>query len=99
MWSQFFKDNNIRVVSSLPYYQSSKTDKQRGKGVFNKSIEALKMLNDVGYGKTLTLDLVYNPGGAFLPGNQNELEREFKHALIEDHGITFNQLFAPKNFM
>lgn len=94
---EFFKKNGIRVVSSLPYYHSSKTDRQRGKGVFSKSIEALKMLNEVGYGKSLELDLVYNPGGAFLPGNQLEMEREFKHSLLEEYGIVFNQLFALTN--
>jgi radical SAM/Cys-rich protein len=94
---EFFKENKVRVVSSLPYYHSSKTDRQRGNGVFNKSIEALKMLNEKGYGETLVLDLVYNPGGAFLPGNQLELEREFKHVLMEEHGIVFNELFALTN--
>lgn len=93
----FFRENKIRVVSSLPYYHASKTDRQRGTGVFDKSIEALKLLNEVGYGKSLILDLVYNPGGAFLPGNQFELEREFKHVLQEEHGIVFNQLLALTN--
>jgi radical SAM/Cys-rich protein len=65
----FFKKNNLRVVSSLPFYNPERTDKQRGNGVFDKSIEALQMLNNVGYGKednNLILDLVYNPNGAFL---------------------------------
>lgn len=94
---EFFRDNKVRVVSSLPYYGEVKTDRQRGKGVFNKSIEALKMLNAVGYGKSLILDLVYNPAGAFLPGNQAELERDFKEALYKDHGIVFNSLLALTN--
>ena len=97
---QFFKKHNIHVVSSMPHWTSDKTDKQRGKGVFNTSIEALKMLNNVGYGlknSTLKLDLVYNPSGAFLPGDQNSLEQDFKKALFEDFGIEFHQLFAITN--
>lgn len=94
---EFFAENNIRVVSSLPYYQASKTDRQRGNGVFDKSIRALKLLNDAGYGRKFVLDLVYNPGGAFLPGNQSELERDFKHALWKEHGIVFNNLLALTN--
>lgn len=97
---EFFKEYNIHVVSSLPFYKREKTDRQRGKGVFSKSIEALKMLNAVGYGEkgsNLKLDLVYNPSGAFLPTNQEALQRDFKKALFEDFGITFNQLFSITN--
>lgn len=93
----FFKENKIRIVSSLPYYHSSRTDRQRGKGVFDKSIKALKMLNEVGYGKDLILDLVYNPGGAFLPASQQELERDYKETLLADYNIVFNNLFALTN--
>jgi radical SAM/Cys-rich protein len=94
----FFKNNKLRVVSSLPFYHASKTDRQRGEGVFNKSIKALNMLNEVGYGKgDLILDLVYNPSGAFLPGNQHEMEKDFKKALFEDHGIVFNKLLSLTN--
>lgn len=97
---QFFKAHNVRVCSSLPFYQSDKTDRQRGEGVFTKSIEALKWLNDVGYGKEdsgLILDLVYNPSGAFLPGNQKQLERDFKKELFNHFGIHFNNLFTITN--
>lgn len=97
---QFFKKYNIHVASSLPYYKREKTDKQRGSGVFDKSIKALQMLNDVGYaqeGTGLKLDLVYNPAGAFLPTNQAELEQDFKVALKEDFNIDFNNLFAITN--
>lgn len=97
---QFFKKYNVHVASSLPYYKREKTDKQRGMGVFDKSIKALKMLNDVGYaqeGTGLKLDLVYNPAGAFLPTNQAELEQDFKVALKEDFNIDFNKLFAITN--
>ncbi len=97
---QFFKKHNIHVISSLPFYKREKTDKQRGDGVFDKSIKALQMLNEVGYGKegiNLMLDLVYNPAGAFLPTNQQALEQDFKKALKEDFNIDFNNLFAITN--
>lgn len=96
----FFRANNVRVCSSLPYYQSDKTDRQRGDGVFARSIEALTLLNNAGYGKTgegLILDLVYNPSGAFLPGDQHQLERDFKKQLYQHHGIVFNSLFTITN--
>ena len=97
---EFFAKNRVRVVSSLPYYQRGKTDRQRGDGVFDKSIKALQMLNKVGYANPETglfLDLVYNPSGAFLPGDQDQLQMEFKAALKEDFDIEFNNLFAITN--
>lgn len=97
---EFFKSHKIEVVSSLPYFAASKTDSQRGEGVFDKSIQALKMLNEVGYGKensSLTLNLVYNPAGAFLPGDQAALETEFKTKLKSNFEIDFNHLFAITN--
>ncbi|MDY7395116.1 arsenosugar biosynthesis radical SAM (seleno)protein ArsS [Aureibaculum sp. 2210JD6-5] len=97
---QFFKKHNVHLISSLPHYTKGKTDKQRGKGVFNKSIEALQSLNDVGYGikdSSFRLDLVYNPSGAFLPGNQMALENDFKKALLDDFGISFHNLFTITN--
>ncbi|REH56109.1 radical SAM/Cys-rich protein [Tenacibaculum gallaicum] len=97
---EFFKKHNVHIVSSMPHWTRGKTDKQRGDGVFDKSIEALKMLNKVGYGiegTGLQLDLVYNPSGAFLPGDQVALENDFKKALDEDFGISFNSLFAITN--
>lgn len=96
----FFAKHNIHVISSLPYYKKEKTDKQRGDGVFDKSIKALQMLNKVGYGNdgsSLKLDLVYNPSGAFLPSDQMLLENDFKKALKDDFGISFNNLFAITN--
>ncbi|MCB0480157.1 MAG: arsenosugar biosynthesis radical SAM protein ArsS [Flavobacteriales bacterium] len=96
----FFKKHKIRVVSSLPYYKKSKTDRQRGDGVFDKSIRALTMLNELGYGKPetgLVLDLVYNPSGAFLPGDQLSLENDFKKSLLAEFEITFNHLFTITN--
>ncbi len=96
----FFKKHHIHVVSSLPFYKRERTDKQRGDGVFDKSIEVLRMLNKVGYGgrdASLMLDLVYNPAGAFLPTDQAALEYDFKKALKEDYDIDFNHLFAITN--
>jgi radical SAM/Cys-rich protein len=96
----FFKKHNVHVVSSMPHYTRGKTDKQRGEGVFDKSIKALQELNSIGYGlpgSSLRLDLVYNPTGAFLPGNQDSLEKDFKKALLEDFGIQFHSLFAITN--
>ena len=97
---QFFKKHNVHVVSSMPHYTRGKTDKQRGEGVFDKSIKALQELNAIGYGlpgSSLRLDLVYNPTGAFLPGNQDSLEKDFKKALSEDFDIQFHSLFAITN--
>jgi radical SAM/Cys-rich protein len=97
---EFFKKHKVHVVSSMPHYTKGKTDKQRGDGVFDKSIAALKLLNEVGYGmpnSDLKLDLVYNPSGAFLPGNQKALENDFKKALKEDFEIEFHNLFAITN--
>jgi radical SAM/Cys-rich protein len=97
---QFYKQHNIEVVSSLPFYTQDRTDRQRGNGVFEDSIKALQMLNEVGYGKEgtgLILNLVYNPAGAFLPPSQHALEIEYKHALMDKYGIGFTNLFAITN--
>jgi radical SAM/Cys-rich protein len=97
---EFFKAHNVEVVSSLPYFSAVRTDSQRGEGVFERSIRALSMLNAVGYGMPdtgLTLNLVYNPSGAFLPADQAGLEHEFKLKLRKGWGIEFNSLFAITN--
>ena len=97
---QFFKDHNVHIVSSMPHWTRGKTDKQRGDGVFDKSIKALQDLNAIGYGmpgSNLRLDLVYNPTGAFLPADQSGLERDFKKGLMDDFGIEFHNLFAITN--
>ncbi len=97
---EFFAKHKVNVVSSLPYFTAKRTDSQRGDGVFEKSIEALKMLNAVGYGQEgsdLILDLVYNPSGAFLPDDQSDLEAEFKKRLKSGYDIVFNNLFAITN--
>ena len=96
----FFKAHNVEVISSLPHFSAKRTDAQRGEGVFEKSIQVLKMLNEVGYGKEgtgLILNLVFNPSGAFLPPDQASLERDFKRKLRSEYGIEFNQLFAITN--
>jgi radical SAM/Cys-rich protein len=96
----FFKANNIEVVSSLPYFNAIRTDAQRGDGVFEKSIQALHMLNEVGYGiqgSGLILNLVYNPSGAFLPPEQSTLESEYKKKLKSTHNIDFNELYTITN--
>ncbi len=97
---EFFKLHGVEVVSSLPFYSKERTDRQRGDGVFEDSITALKALNKVGYGvedSGLLLNLVYNPAGAFLPPAQTGLELEFKQSLKKDFNIVFNNLFAITN--
>ena len=97
---EFFAHHGVEVVSSLPFYTQDRTDRQRGDGVFEDSIKALQMLNEVGYGiegSGLILNLVYNPAGAFLPPAQDVLEKEFKDALMKDFSIQFNSLFAITN--
>ena len=97
---EFFAENQVEVISSLPYFTKTRTDSQRGDGVFEDSIEALKRLNAVGYGMEgsgLLLDLVYNPSGAFLPGHQTSLEHELKLQLKRRYDISFNKLFVITN--
>lgn len=96
----FFAKHKVQIVSSLPYFSKKRTDSQRGDGVFEDSIAALKMLNKVGYGKEgtgLELHLVYNPTGAFLPASQTSLQAEFKRQLKRKFDIEFNLLFAITN--
>jgi len=97
---EFFKNHHVNVLSSLPHYTARRTDAQRGDGVFEKSIRAIKMLNEVGYGSkdsNLKLDLVFNPSGAILPGDQDSLEKEFKRRLKKNYDIRFNNLFTITN--
>lgn len=96
----FFATNRVHIISSLPHYSKHRTDSQRGEGVFEDSIEALRLLNAQGYGlegSGLLLDLVYNPSGAFLPGSQASLEEEFKKQLWQKYQIRFNSLFTITN--
>ena len=98
--AEFLASNKVEVVASLPCYLEENVDAQRGKGVFDKSIAGLKLLNDLGYGKDKTgliLNLVYNPQGASLPPAQEELEKAYKKELHERYGIVFNQLFTLCN--
>jgi radical SAM/Cys-rich protein len=96
----FYKQHNVEIISSLPFYTQDRTDRQRGDGVFEASVKALHLLNDVGYGKTgtgLILNLVYNPAGAFMSSPQASLEKEYKKALWDKYEIEFNSLFAITN--
>lgn len=95
----FLAENEIEIIASLPCYDSTNVDAQRGDGVFEKSIRALQKLNALGYGtnENLLLNLVYNPPGAHLPAPQVELEREYKRELKNNFNIVFNRLFAMTN--
>ena len=96
----FFRQHSVEVVSSLPYFLGQQTDAQRGPGVFDKSVEALKRLNAVGFGvegSGLVLNLVYNPVGAFLPPPQASIEADFKRELRARHGVTFDRLYTITN--
>ena len=96
----FFREHEVEVVSSLPYFLEQQTDAQRGQGVFRKSIEALLRLNAVGYGvdgSSLVLNLVYNPVGAFLPPPQASIEADFKRELLTRYGVSFNHLYTITN--
>lgn len=98
--AEFLAAHRVEVVASLPCYSLDNVDKQRGKGVFDKSIAALQKLNALGYGKAgtgLTLNLVYNPQGASLPPKQARLQEEYKRVLGHHFGIEFNQLFTLAN--
>lgn len=96
----FLRDHQVEVTASLPCYTEENVDKQRGKGVFAKSIDALRLLNDVGYGQPnsgLILNLVHNPLGPSLPGPQASLEEAYHQRLRGDHDIVFNHLYTLAN--
>ena len=96
----FLADNEVEVIASLPCYTKNNVDQQRGQGAFNKSIRALKWLNELGYGSegsNLKLNLVYNPLGPYLPGRQDELEQAYKKQLAEEFEIKFHKLFTITN--
>ncbi len=96
---QFFEKHNIHLICSLPCYKEENVDAQRGKGVFRKSIEGLRLLNELGYAKVedLSLGLAYNPTGAFLPPQQDQLEKEYKYYLKKNYGVEFNSLITITN--
>jgi radical SAM/Cys-rich protein len=96
----FLAAHQVEIVASLPYYRASQTDAQRGDGVFDKSIEAIRILNRLGYGQDgsgLVLNLAYNPVGAFLPPKQEPTEALFKRELSTRFGIMFNRLYTITN--
>lgn len=98
--AQFLAQQQVEVVASLPCYSLENVDRQRGKGVFDKSILALQKLNTLGYGQVgsgLTLNLVYNPQGPSLPPHQARLQADYKRELRDHFGIVFNELFALAN--
>jgi len=97
---EYYRDWNIDLIASLPYYFEDNVDRMRGNGVFKKSIDALRRLNSIGYGREssgLRLDLVYNPPGMFLAPPQYALEADYKRELQKRFGITFNHLYAFAN--
>lgn len=93
----FCRSHELTVIGSLPCYLEENVDHQRGIGVYQKSIQVLKQLNALGFGKEMELDLVYNPGGDFVPGSQQGLEVAYKTELSANYGITFNHLFTITN--
>lgn len=97
--AQFLAQKKVEIIASMPCYSAENVNAQRGEGVFEGSIEALKLLNRLGYGVLgdLPLHLVYNPVGAFLPPPQAELEADFKRELQKHFGIVFNKLYTITN--
>ncbi|MEO6354607.1 MAG: arsenosugar biosynthesis radical SAM (seleno)protein ArsS [Burkholderiaceae bacterium] len=98
--AEFLAQHHVEIVASLPCYSLANVDRQRGAGVFDKSIAALQKLNALGYGRAgsgLTLNLVYNPQGPSLPPDQVKLQADYKRELFEHFGIVFNELFALAN--
>ncbi|NNM30319.1 MAG: radical SAM/Cys-rich domain protein [Akkermansiaceae bacterium] len=95
----FLRDHEVEIVASMPCYSPDNVEEQRGEGVFDASIAALQLLNRLGYGREerLPLHLVYNPNGAFLPGDQAALEADYKRELDRAFGIRFDRLFTITN--
>ncbi len=98
--AEFLAAQRVEVIASLPCYTEELVDRQRGKGVYAKSIRALQTLNRLGYGapgSRLALNLVYNPQGPSLPPAQDKLEADYKRVLQAEHGIVFNRLYTLAN--
>jgi radical SAM/Cys-rich protein len=98
--AEFLAGRRVEIIASLPSYRAGQTDAQRGEGVFEKSLEGLRLLNRFGYGQPdsgLVLNLLYNPVGAFLPPKQEAIEAQFKKELRAKHGIEFNRLYTITN--
>lgn len=96
----FLAEHEVRIIASMPCYLEENVNSQRGETVYEKSIKALKQLNESGYGMAnskLQLDLVYNPGGATLPPEQKLLEADYKANLLKNFGIHFNRLLTITN--
>jgi radical SAM/Cys-rich protein len=87
----------VEIIASLPCYSAENVNRQRGNGVFERSIRALQKLNAAGYGSRLVLNLVYNPVGPTLPGPQAELEADYRNELLSNFGIVFNRLYTITN--
>lgn len=98
-YPQFFREHRVQLVASLPCYLQENVDKQRGDGVYNGSVQAIKLLNDVGYGidPNLPLSLVYNPVGVSLPPEQELLEDDYRRELKERFDLSFTNLFTITN--
>lgn len=98
-YAQFLAMHQVEIIASMPCYSAENVNAQRGDGVFESSIQALRLLNSLGYGVEagLPLHLVYNPNGAFLPGPQEELEADYKRELKQHFGIVFNKLYTITN--
>jgi radical SAM/Cys-rich protein len=100
---EFYRSRAVRLVASLPCYLEENVRAMRGSGVYERSVAALRRLNELGYGQdadqngALTIDLVYNPGGAFLPPGQNALEADYRRELLARHGLVFNRLLTIAN--
>lgn len=97
---QFLADHQVEIIASLPCYEEDNVDHQRGKGVFSRSLTALRILNQLGYGReagNLSLNLVYNPLGASLPPDQKRLEADYKEELASRFDIQFNRLYTITN--
>jgi radical SAM/Cys-rich protein len=98
--AEFLARHQVEIVASLPHYSERQTDAQRGEGIFQESLEALRRLNELGYGEEgsgLVLNLVTNPVGAFLPAGQASLEQDWKREMQRRHGIRFNNLYTITN--
>ena len=97
--AEFLAHHQVEIVASLPFYRQERTDRQRGAGVFDASIEGLLRLNQLGYGSSdsLQLNLVLNPVGAYLPGDQASLEADYKRELDAEFGIQFHKLYCITN--
>lgn len=96
----FLAEHGVEVIASLPCYLKANVDRQRGEGVFDKSIRGLRLLNELGYGQpgsSLKLNLVYNPSGAHLPPSQSALEESYRQQLAQHYGILFNHLYTLTN--